>query len=65
MRKLVVLGATAVIRFTRPGHASPWLLNLLARKPKKLAAIALANKMARTLWAMMVSGEVYRHPQEA
>jgi len=65
LRKLVVLGATAVIRFARPGHASPWLLNLLARKPKKLAAIALANKMARTLWAMMVSGEVYRRPQEA
>jgi len=65
LRKLVVLGATAVIRFARPGHASPWLLNLLARKPKKLAAIALANKMARTLWAMMVSGEVYRRPLPA
>ena len=65
LRKLVVLGATAVIRFARPGHASPWLLNLLARKPKKLVAIALANKMARTLWAMMVSGEVYRRPLPA
>jgi len=62
LRKLVVLGATAVIRFAKPGRASPWLLNLLARKPKKLAAIALANKMARTLWAMMKSGEVYRRP---
>ena len=62
LRKLVVLGATAVIRFARPGRASPWLLNLLARKPKKLAAIALANKMARTLWAIMVSGELYRRP---
>jgi transposase len=65
LRKLVVLGATAVIRFARPGHASPWLLNLLARKPKKLAAVALANKMAPTLWAMMVSGEVYRRPLPA
>ncbi len=65
LRKLLVLGATAVIRFAKPGSASPWLLNLLARKPKKLAAIALANKMARTLWAMMVSGEVYRRPQPA
>jgi hypothetical protein len=36
-----------VIRFARPGHASPWLLNLLARKPKKLAAIALANNVMR------------------
>jgi len=65
LRKLIVLGATAVIRFARPGRASPWLLNLLARKPKKLAAIALANKMARTLWAMMVSGELYRRPLPA
>ncbi|SRR6266567_2469407 len=65
LRRLLVLGATARIRFTKAGQASPWLLNLLARKPKKLAAIALANKMARTLWAMMVSGEVYRHPKQA
>ena len=65
LRKLVVLGATAVIRFAKPGHGSPWLLNLVARKPKKLAAIALANKMARTLWAMMVSGELYRRPLPA
>jgi transposase len=65
LRKLLVLGATAVIRFAKPDKASSWLLNLLARKPKKLAAIALANKMARTLWAMMVSGELYRRPLPA
>ena len=65
LRRLLVLGATARIRFAKAGQASPWLLNLLARKPRKLAAIALANKMARTLWAMMVSGEVYRHPKQA
>jgi transposase len=65
LRKLLVLGATARIRFAKPGRASAWLVNLLARKPNKLAAIALANKMARTLWAMMVSGEVYRQPKEA
>jgi len=65
LRKLLVLGATARIRFAKADSASPWLLNLLARKPNKLAAIALANKMARTLWAMMVSGETYRHPQAA
>jgi len=46
-------------------RSSPWLVNLLARRPKKLAAVALANKMARTLWAMMVSGELYRRPQPA
>lgn len=65
LRKLLVLGATAVIRFAKAGRASPWLINLLARRPKKLAAVALANKMARTLWAMMVSGELYRRPQQA
>lgn len=65
LRKLLVLGATAVIRFAKAGRASPWLINLLARRPKKLAAVALANKMARTLWAMMVSGEIYRRPQQA
>ena len=47
MRRLLVLGATAVIQQVKAGRASPWLLELLARKPKKLAAVALANKMAR------------------
>src|SRR5216684_2450921 len=65
LRRLLVLGAMAQIRFAKPGRTSPWLLNLLARKPKKLAAIALANKMARTVWAMMVSGETYRQPKAA
>ena len=65
LRRLLVLGATAVIQQANKGRASAWLLGLLARKPKKLAAVALANKMARILWAMMVSGETYRHPQPA
>jgi transposase len=66
-----VLGATAVIqqaakgRQGNKGGAAPWLSKLLARKPKKVAAVALANKMARIIWAMMVSGETYRQPQEA
>jgi transposase len=60
LRRLLVLGATAVIRRARAGRTAPWLLQLLARKPKKLAAVALANKMARIIWAMLVSGEVYR-----
>jgi transposase len=65
LRRLLVLGATAVIQQAKAGRASAWLLGLLARKPKKLAAVALANKMARIIWAMMVSGETYRHPKEA
>jgi transposase len=65
LRRLLVTGATAVIRFaTRPGNkqANEWLLKLLARKPRKLVAVALANKMARMAWAMMISGETYRRP---
>ena len=60
-----MLGATAVIQQAKPGRASPWLLGLLARKPKKVATLALANKMARTIWALMISGEVYRRPKAA
>jgi transposase len=64
LRQLLVLGATAVIRHARPGrpNTSPWLLQLLKRRPRKLVAVALANKMARILWAMMTSGEAYRQP---
>jgi transposase len=63
LRQLLVIGATAVIRFAdRPGNkqANEWLLKLLQRRPRKLAAVALANKIARTVWAMMKSGETYR-----
>jgi len=40
----------------------PWLTALLARRPTKIAAIALANKMARMVWAMMARGERYKEP---
>jgi len=62
LRQLLVVGAMAVIRFAKPGSksASAWLLALLERKPRKLAAVALANKMARIAWAMMATGEAYR-----
>jgi len=62
LRQLLVLGATSVIRHAKPGRsgASAWLLALLERKPRKLAAVALANKMARVIWAMLTSGETYR-----
>jgi transposase len=65
LRQLFVVGAMAVIRQARPGSrtASPWLLQLLERRPRKLAAVALANKMARTAWAMMTSGEAWRMRQ--
>ena len=62
LRSLLVAGATAVIRWVRRGRgrASPWLVALVARKPPKLAAVALANKMARSAWKLMVTGERYR-----
>ena len=100
LRQLLVLGATAVIRYAKPGPAQPdqnrsdqadpalvnaaatpagaapgtkkaparaaasaWLLSLLERRPRKVAAVALANKMARIVWAMMTRGEAYRQPK--
>jgi transposase len=60
LRGLLVSGAIAVIKYAKPGRTAPWLLALLARKPKKLAAVALANKNARIAWAMMMRGEPYR-----
>jgi transposase len=62
LRSLLVLGATSVIRHAKPGSktASAWLLNLLERRPRKVAAVALANKIARIVWAMMSTGEAYR-----
>jgi transposase len=68
LRALLVSGAMAVIRAAeRPGSklATDWLLRLLARRPKKVAAVALANKMARMIWAMMTTGETYRGPAAA
>ncbi len=63
LRQLLVVGATAVIRHaSKPDTrlASPWLRQLLARKQHLLAAVALANKTARIVWAMMARGEAYR-----
>jgi transposase len=61
LRRLLVVGATAVIQQTRRGrgHPSRWLLALLKRKSPKLAAVALANKTARIAWKLMVTGESY------
>ena len=63
LRRLLVLGATAVLRQARQrGSGDPWLMDLLARRPPKVVAVALANKTARRLWAMMTRGEPYRAP---
>jgi transposase len=60
LRSVLLAGATAVIQQAqRSGNASPWLAELLKRKPPKLAAVALANKTARIAWKMMVTGETH------
>ena len=64
LRSLFTAGALAVIRYAKirgTGHR-PWLAGLLARRPTKVAAIALANKLARMAWAMMARGERYQEP---
>jgi len=64
LRGLFVAGALAVIRYAKIHGTKhrPWLTALLARRPTKVAAIALANKIARMVWAMMVKGERYKEP---
>ena len=63
LRSVLVVGATAVIRQMRrgAGRSWPWLARLLERKPPKLAAVALANNLARIAWKLMTSGQGY-HP---
>ena len=63
LRSLFTAGALAVIRYAKYGSKHrPWLTALLARRPTKVAAIALANKIARMTWAMMAKGERYKEP---
>ncbi|MCH7778575.1 MAG: IS110 family transposase [Gemmatimonadetes bacterium] len=64
LRRLLVNGTTSRLRWLRRHpEAHPWAARLLQRKPAKLVAVALANKVARIAWAVMTRGEIYRAPQ--
>lgn len=62
IRRLLIIGAMTVIRWAcrKPPSESSWLGRMLTRKPRMLVAIALANKMARSVWAMMTKKENYK-----
>ena len=64
IRRLLIIGAMAVVGWaSRKGAPDgSWLARLMSKKPKMLVAIALANKMARGIWAMLTKKENYRDP---
>lgn len=64
LRSMLMVGALSIIKRAKQlGYTRrPWLAEMLARRPAKVAAIALANKIIRMAWAMMVRGEKYREP---
>jgi transposase len=64
LRRLLVIGASAVIKqaLLRGAPVGSWLAQMLARKPRMLVAVALANKTARIVWALLAKGGIYRAP---
>lgn len=63
LRTLLIVGATSILKQARRGVRLPiWIISLMARRPYKVAAVALANKIARTIWALLVKGGTYQAP---
>lgn len=67
LRRLLIIGSSAVVlqASKRGAPAGSWLESMLARKPRMLVTVALANKMARTVWALLIKQEDYRAPVAA
>jgi transposase len=65
IRRLLIIGAQAVLLRSKAAHADPWMQGLLARRPRLVVAVALANKTARVAWAVMTKGQPYRQPAVA
>ncbi len=67
LRRLLVVGMTSRVRAarSRPDRVEPWLASLLERKPVRLATVAMANKTARIVWAVLTRGQPYKQPVTA
>ncbi len=67
LRKLLVVGATSVLRRARASDAgqAPWVNALLERKPARVVTVAIANTTARTAWALLSHEDVYRRAAAA
>jgi transposase len=67
LRRLLILGASSTVKAAtrKPPPAGSWLSRMLARKPRMLVIVALANKIARIVWALMAHGGTYRAPAVA
>ena len=67
LRRLLIIGASAVVRQAsrQGGPQGSWLAKMLARKPRMLVTVALANKTARIIWALLAKGGVYKAPTVA
>jgi len=63
LRTLLIVGATSILKQARRGvHLPSWIISLMRRRPFKVVAVALANKMARSIWALLVKGGTYQAP---
>jgi transposase len=60
IRQLLIVGAQTALLRSKAARANAWIQSLLARRPRLVVAVALANKTARIVWAVMTNGQSYR-----